>query len=292
MEVLRVTQGRDTGAHRGTFALDLGGKNTERDKVYAPCDMRIVRVRTDAGNNGEVYSESIEPVLLPGGGASALHFTFIHADSYKSNVWVGAVLPQGTYFYDEGGKAGGQPGVYAAHLHLEVGRGASPAKQVQNSYGCWMTPNTEPIENLLWLRAGTPLLSTGGYDWKEDKEEGEDMQFYSVFGNKNCQYFATQNTGDVAGTLTSGMNYPMLIDVGLAGGYRWVQIYVAGAAWWAVLLDDRARLINASQYTAEEIANTINDQAPFFGDGAFETVQADLAFARSKLAAIRAVLEG
>lgn len=169
MDVLRVTQGRGVGSHRGTYAFDFGGKDSGKDKVYAPCDMKIVRVRT-GGDSGEVYAQSVEPVLLPDGTTSVLHFTFIHDDSFNSNCTVGAVIKQGEYFYDEGGKSGGKAGVYAAHLHLEVGKGTSPKKQVKNGYGCWMTPNTAPIEELLWIQSDATILSTGGYSWTYDKD--------------------------------------------------------------------------------------------------------------------------
>ena len=65
MQVLRVTQGRGTGSHRGTLAMDFGGRDGGCDPVFAPCYMTIVRVRTDAASNGEVYAQSTAPVLLP-----------------------------------------------------------------------------------------------------------------------------------------------------------------------------------------------------------------------------------
>ena len=253
MEVLRATQGRSRGSHLGTYALDLGGRNTGQEKVFAPCDLRIIRVRTDSGSNGEVYAESTEPMKLPDGSASVLHFTFIHDDSYNSNVRVGAVIKQGAYFYDEGGRSGGRPGVYGAHLHLEVGRGASPARQIKNSCGCWMTPNTGPVENLLWLRPGTVVLDGGGYQWKVDNDKEADMmQFLEVFGSKNCQCFTTADVDKVDrsynnGTLASGTYYPVMADCGLDGeGYRWVRVLAGGAERYAAVLDDRCKITGLS----------------------------------------------
>lgn len=253
MDYLRVTQGRGVGSHRGTCALDLGGRDTGKDKVFAPCDMRIVRVRTDNGNNGEVYAESTGPVALPGGSSSVLHFTFIHDDSYNSNVKVGAVIRQGEYFYDEGGRSGGRPGVYGAHLHLEVGRGTSPARQVQNNAGCWMTPNTEPAENLLWLRPDTVVLDGGGYRWTTDKN-GDDgmMQFLEAFGERRCECFSAPDVNAVDksynnGTLASGTYYPLMADCGTgADGFHWVRVLAGGAERYAAVLDDRCRVVGMS----------------------------------------------
>ena len=44
MEYLRVTQGEfDPYSHAGSMAMDFGGKDTESDKLYCPCDMIIKR---------------------------------------------------------------------------------------------------------------------------------------------------------------------------------------------------------------------------------------------------------
>lgn len=118
----------------------------------------------------------------------------------------------------------------------------------------------------------------------------DDMQFYSVFGEKNCQCFGAQNVNDVIGTLTSGVNYPVLSDIGTAGGYHWVRLYVAGMPRWAVVLDDRARLLSAGQFTPEEIAKTISDQAPPCDTAELKNVQARLAAANSTISAVRMAL--
>lgn len=252
MQVLRVTQGRGTGSHRGTLAMDFGGRDGGCDPVFAPCDMTIVRVRTDAASNGEVYAQSTAPVLLPDGSASVLHFTFIHDDAFNPNVRVGTQLRQGEYFYDEGGRKGGRAGVYGAHLHLEVGRGVSPARQVQNAYGCWGTPKTGNVEDLLWLRADTVVSGDGGYHWKREPQEETNMRFLEVFGDKHCQCFTAPDVARVdtafhGGVLPTGTAYPLMADVGTgADGYHWVRIYAGGAVRYAVVLADRSRLTELS----------------------------------------------
>ena len=66
MEYLRVTQGEnDTYSHAGSLAMDFGGKGTGADKLYCPCDMVVKRTRQNA--NGELYLESVEPVLFADG---------------------------------------------------------------------------------------------------------------------------------------------------------------------------------------------------------------------------------
>ncbi len=168
MQYLRVTQGRGYGSHSGTYAFDMGGKDGGKDAVFAPCNIKITRVRTGK-DSGEVYAESLEPVLLPDGTSSVLHFTFIHDDQVQVNA--GQIIRQGERFYTEGGRSGGKDGIFGNHLHLEVGRGRSPNRQVKNGWGCWMTPNTQPMEQLLWVKPDTVILATGGYTWTFDEEE-------------------------------------------------------------------------------------------------------------------------
>lgn len=167
MGVLRITQGENSNySHKGSLAMDFGGKDTGKDKVYAPCDMRVVRVRTDSSH--ETYTESLEPVLYADGTKDYISFTFMHDDYLNPNLRVGAVIKQGDYFFDEGGFGGSRPNSFGAHLHLEVSRGKSPAKQVKNAYGTWVTPNQYPIYKALWIKQNTTVLNSGGYPWVKD----------------------------------------------------------------------------------------------------------------------------
>ena len=74
------------------------------------------------------------------------------------------------------------------------------------------------------------------------------MDFYEVFGEKNCQCFTAPDvnavdTGYNGGTLKSGSFYPVMADAGTgADGYHWYRVYAGGAVRYAVLLSDRSRI--------------------------------------------------
>lgn len=81
------------------------------------------------------------------------------------------------------------------------------------------------------------------------KEEKDGMmEFYEVFGGKNCQCFTAPDvnavdTGYNGGTLKSGSFYPVMADAGAgADGYHWYRVYAGGATRYAVLLADRSRI--------------------------------------------------
>ena len=94
MEYLRVTQNENgSTSHKGSLAMDLGGRNTGVDKVYGPCDMRIVRVRKDSSH--ETYAESLEPVLWADGTVDYLNFTFMHDNVLNANCKAGSIIRQG-----------------------------------------------------------------------------------------------------------------------------------------------------------------------------------------------------
>lgn len=175
MDILHVTQGENGNAsHKGSLAMDFGGKDTGADKIYAPCTMRIVRVRKDSSH--EIYAESVEPVQWADGTADYMNFTFMHDNSINANVKTGAIIRQGEYFADEGGFGRGQAGRFANHLHLEVGKGKSPARQVKNSAGTPMTPGQVHIYNALFLKPDTIIRNDGKYPWKTDAVE-DDMKY-------------------------------------------------------------------------------------------------------------------
>ena len=170
MEYLRVTQGRGTGSHLGTKAIDFGGKDGGSDKLYAPCDMRVIRIRDESKTSGEMYCESTEKVLYRDGTVDYVNFTFIHDNVF--NFKAGATIPQGTYFYDEGGMSGGNPSGLATHVHVEAGRGkfgTTWPQQTKTVYGTWHT-NYNPVnlEDVFLLGPDVIIKDTGGYSWGKD----------------------------------------------------------------------------------------------------------------------------
>ena len=164
MEFLRVTQRPGIGSHLGSKAIDLGGRDTGKDKVFAPFSGTIVRVRQNA--NGEVYLKSDGPVLLANGkvAQNGVLVTFIHDNAF--NVKQGQHVTQGQYIYDEGGKAHGVAGYYGNHLHMELSDGKASAMQAKNRFGVYCTPLQMSIPDSMMLGNDVQVLDGGGYNWR------------------------------------------------------------------------------------------------------------------------------
>lgn len=246
MEFLRVTQGPNVGSHKGSKAMDFGGKDTGCDAVYAPFTGRVARVRTDSSH--ETYFESLEPVEFADGTVDYMTVTLMHDNVL--DVRAGQVLHQGEKIGDEGGFGGGRPGRFGAHLHLEVSRGRNIAYQVRNAQGTYCTPQQVDVWSALWLGTDVQVLDGGGRPWKRDIQEESDMKFLKVTSGK-CELFTAPDVNAVdkhynGGKLTEGVCYPVQAEVGSSGGYNWVRIFVAGVQRYAVVLADRCQLVTLS----------------------------------------------
>ena len=246
MEFLRVTQGPNVGSHKGSKAMDFGGKDTGCDAVYAPFTGRVARVRTDSSH--ETYFESLEPVEFADGTVDYMTVTLMHDNVL--DVRAGQVLHQGEKIGDEGGFGGGRPGRFGAHLHLEVSRGRNIAYQVRNAQGTYCTPQQVDVWSALWLGTDVQVLDGGGRPWKRDIQEESDMKFLKVTSGK-CEVFTAPDVNAVdksynGGKLTEGVCYPVQAEVGSSGGYSWVRIFVAGGQRYAVVLADRCQLVTLS----------------------------------------------
>lgn len=159
MEYLRITQHENEGSHLDSLAMDFAGKDTTKEWCYAPCDMRVIRIREDKENCGEIYFESLSPVLFADKTIDYLHLLMIHDDN-SCNFVVGDTVKQGEKFYREGGKYKGDPDYYAAHVHIEGGKGKwkSPY-HYPNLKNVYITENQEHLYNLFWLKKGTINLN-------------------------------------------------------------------------------------------------------------------------------------
>lgn len=155
MQHLRITQSENIGSHRNSLAMDFGGKDVFKDVLYAPCDIKIIRVREKA--NGEVYAESLKPVLFADGTIDYLHILLLH-DNNTFNLKVGDIIKQHHPFYQEGGMYCGDPCYYANHVHIEAGKGKwiNPI-QYKNSSGTYVCENQNHLYSLFWLKKGTTV---------------------------------------------------------------------------------------------------------------------------------------
>lgn len=176
MKYLNVTQGYGTGTHKGTFALDLAGKDTGIDNVAAPFDAVVKKI----WNNGHtVWLQSTSKVLYADGRVDYATMSFTH-DNSIATLFVGQKIKRGQVFYQEG-KAGNATG---NHVHMEAGRGKFVGTGWHlNTYGYWTINNPYPLHRLLWLPAGTVVKKSGGYKWKKTTDKPvAHAQVYSKLG--------------------------------------------------------------------------------------------------------------
>lgn len=177
MEFLRVTQRPGIGSHRGSKAIDLGGRDTGKDKVYAPFSGTVVRTRKNA--NGELYLVSDAPVRFADGTADYCTVTFIHDEAF--NVPEGAHVVQGQYIYDEGGMGSGRPHKFGNHLHMEVSRGKVSARQVANKYGVYCTAIQMDVNKAMMLGNDVTVMDAGGMEWHRRTECESPVQAQNAY---------------------------------------------------------------------------------------------------------------
>ncbi|MBQ8604363.1 MAG: hypothetical protein IJ410_05945 [Oscillospiraceae bacterium] len=184
MEYMRVTQGygRYEGgnvdytsySHTGSWALDLGGRDMEKDWAYAPCDIQVKRIY---GKYNAVWFETLENVLCADGQARKLVFMLLHIDDEDLKalgIAVGKVFRQGEKFYREG-----SAGAIGNHIHLEVGQAPfyptgwqkTAVKDRTGAYVWKINKQLKPDEIFI-LGSDVIVMNDGGYHWmKEDNRD-------------------------------------------------------------------------------------------------------------------------
>lgn len=216
MTTLRITQDENGAtSHKGSLAMDLGGKDTGSDKIYAPCDLSVVRIRTNSSH--ETYLESAEPVLWADGTVDYMSFTMMHDNYINSNCKVGSIIPQGAYFMDEGGFGGGKVNKFGTHCHLEVSKGKSTKSQFKNSYGTWQTANQVHIYNALFVSADC-TISNKGYETRHNWKSTDDK----LLDTSNNSKLESTVTESVSSSYLVKANYNIYMHK-TADDYLWTR---------------------------------------------------------------------
>ncbi len=187
MEYLRVTQGYGrysngnadytSYSHTGSYALDLGGRDTGRDWAYAPCDVVVKRVY---GRYNRVWFETLEEVSCADGTVAKLVFMLLHIndeDLQRLGIKTGKVFRQGEKFYREG-----SAGAIGNHIHMEVGLAPFTGTGWQkttlvdrtNSYVWKINRQLKPHE-VFFLGGDVITLQDGGYSWKQQDSRDEEI---------------------------------------------------------------------------------------------------------------------
>lgn len=113
------------------------------------------------------------------------------------------------------------------------------------------TPNQVNIWDALWLGTDVQILNDSGYPWRRDvKKEENDMEFLEVTSDR-CEVFTDTNVNSVDrtfnnGRLVKGEFYPIQSDVGTDGVYHWVRIQAGDKKRYAVVLEDRSKVVSLS----------------------------------------------
>ena len=183
MKHLRITQGElSSYSHAGSLAMDFGGKDSGVDKLYAPCDMIVKRCRANA--TGEMYLESVDPVLFADGTTDYARLLCMHDGSFNKKV--GDIVKQGEYFYDEGGMGSGNPNKFATHVHIEAGKGKwKSTTQSPNSYGTYVCERQSSLYKLFFIGEDVTVLDDGDYPWVRLKSEVAFSQYEELLSEYN-----------------------------------------------------------------------------------------------------------
>jgi murein DD-endopeptidase MepM/ murein hydrolase activator NlpD len=158
MSNMNITQGMNGGfSHKGVLALDLAGRDTGIENVFAPFTGVVKR---KWANGNVIWLESITPVKYANGVEDFMTIMLMH-DNDTTNLYVGQVINQLQVFYQEGtsGYATGN------HVHLQVARGKfTGSGWFQNSFKKWCLNNQINVNDGLYTY-NTNIINGGGLNW-------------------------------------------------------------------------------------------------------------------------------
>jgi len=147
------------------------------------CKVTVVK-RCRHNATGELYLESISPVLFADGTSDYARLLCIHDSQF--NVVEGQIIKQGEYFYDEGGMGSGNPNKFAIHVHIEAGKGKwKSCTQFPNAQGVYVCENQAHLYDLFLLDDDVIIdKDNGGYSWKRvsNIEQGEIKTVNKIYG--------------------------------------------------------------------------------------------------------------
>lgn len=178
-----VAPSTGSGAHGGRLPIDVGGKDTEKSKIYAGNDMIALACGSTA--QGVWFFGSQKPLIHVNGEICYSLLECIHmtaADRNTLGLKNGKAIPAGSWMYSEG-TAGGA----SMHLHIDFGRsqdkpsvGWIPWHSIGG--GSYAPNDNYPINRALFMPEGMTVhrgveLGNGnvkdnaGYIWHRDTGE-------------------------------------------------------------------------------------------------------------------------
>lgn len=156
----KVTQGEDTGTHRGTRAVDFAsGTAGYRAPYYAPAT--VVCVMT-VPSSGQAMWRTVNKVHCPNGYFGYVTFVTVHDDSF--DAYVGLQVPQGNQL----GNMGTRGNARGVHCHTEfIQASMSSANWVRNGYGIWTFNGTESYVDDTFYVDDTTIIYGGYGNWRK-----------------------------------------------------------------------------------------------------------------------------
>lgn len=157
MDVLRLSQGYGgEGGHKGTYAIDMIGKDDGSDALCAPFDGIIRKIYSENGSQNFVWLESEEPQTLPNGEVGHVTVMTGH-DNHIETLYVGKRIRKGEAYYHEGNSGAAR----GNHIHLEAGFSkATKEGWALNEYGRWGISNGIAPEDVFVLDDSATWIET------------------------------------------------------------------------------------------------------------------------------------
>lgn len=159
MKYLNISQGiGGEGGHKGTYAIDLVGKDRSSENLYAPFDGIITKIYNVNNLQNFVWLESKNKIKYADGTYDYVTIMTGHDDNI-TNLYVGKEINKGDGYYQEGssGKSTGN------HIHLEVGKGKTTEQGwVENEYGKYHIENHISPDKVFYIRNSTTIINSMG----------------------------------------------------------------------------------------------------------------------------------
>ncbi len=154
-DLLLVTQGPfDIYSHQNQNATDI--QTAKGASVFAPFTCKVVEINEACGNT--VWLQSLSKVRFADGSYDYMTVLFMH-DNDISDIYMGQVLLQGQYFYEQG-TAGYAVG---SHVHIACYRGEYNPAEMHINNGEDTTPVN--IWDAFFLPEGIPVRDDYGFNW-------------------------------------------------------------------------------------------------------------------------------
>lgn len=222
---VNITQRENGGfSHKGINAIDLAGKDSGREQVFAPADCKIVKRYAYAGMGNAVIYQSLAKVKWADGSEDFFTMMLMHANNI-SDLTVGKTFKQFSRIYTEGsfGYATGN------HVHLEIRKGKSTAF-ASNGWSLASNINTQKAffissKHKIYGLLGNSYKKTDSWDVVVSKPKIKKWAKKQKFKSKENNLHVRLSPS------TSGKHYRYLHKKTAAINY-WGEITTNGRKWY------------------------------------------------------------